>query len=88
MVRFHPGGLIKETTMTREQLKELIEDLEEIVCTEGEDTGVILLSSDSPSHYNHKFNCYVYDKEYFSDLGAALVNLHKKMKHIEGKLDA
>lgn len=50
--------------------------IESIVCTEGCDRGVILLSSDSPTHYDTAAKCQVYDNENFSPLGDALVKLH------------
>lgn len=52
--------------------------LEAIVCTEGCDRGVILLSSDGPTHtelVNGK-KVQVYDHENFSPLGDALIELH------------
>lgn len=49
--------------------------LEKIVVTQGEDAGVILLSSDSPTHYDADKRCQVYDNEYFSPLGKALVSV-------------
>ena len=44
-----------------------------IVISEGTDSGVILLSSESPSHYDMRIHHQVYDYEHFSPLGDALV---------------
>ena len=54
------------------------QQLEEIVCPEGDDAGVILKSSESPTHVEeiNGRRVMVYDNEYFSELGAALVKLH------------
>ena len=53
--------------------------LEEVVCPEGDDAGVILKSSESPTHVEeiNGRRVVVYDKAYFSELGEALVELHK-----------
>lgn len=61
------------------QLELIREAIEKIVVTEGEDAGVVLLSDEAPVH--HEFvngkPVQVYDLEYFSELGTALVNLHR-----------
>lgn len=63
--------------------------LEMIVCTEGCDAGVVLLSQDGPTHYDAEAKCQVYDHEYFSPLGDALIALHKKLSSLcEDKSDA
>jgi len=53
--------------------------LQEIVCTEEVDAGVVLLSNDGPTHKeklgDREFE--VYDHQYFSPLGDALIELHK-----------
>lgn len=55
---------------------ELIRDkLKTIVCTEGCDRGVVLLSNDGPTHYDAETKCEVYDHENFSPLGDALIEL-------------
>lgn len=56
--------------------------LEKIVCTKSPDEGVILLSDDSPTHYDSEANCHVYDNEYFSPLGGALIALHKRLSSV------
>ena len=62
-----------------ESLKKIVSNakdrLDEIVVTSGEDRGVILMSSESPMHYDKDLKCHVYDVENFSDLGNALVKL-------------
>lgn len=64
-----------------------IAKLEEIVCTEGCDAGVVLLSEEGPTHqevWDGK-PVRVYDHEYFSPLGDALIALYKILK---GESDA
>jgi hypothetical protein len=47
--------------------------LGKIVCTEGDDKGVVLLSSDGPTKHDPKVNGQVYIHEHFSPLGDALI---------------
>lgn len=49
--------------------------LEEAVCTVGQDKGVVMLSSDGPTHSEtiNGREVQVYDHEYFSPLGDALI---------------
>lgn len=54
--------------------------LEVIVCTVGCDAGVVMLSEDGPTHWDPVTKCYVYDHEYFSPLGDALIDLHQTLK--------
>ena len=57
--------------------------LEEIVVTEGCDTGVVLLSDHGTTHKEMDTDgkvIEVYDLEYFSPLGNALIRLHKILK--------
>jgi len=49
--------------------------IEKIVCTEGVDKGVVLLSNEGPTHYDEEVDGQVYDHEYFSPLGDALIGL-------------
>ena len=60
-------------------LGEAISDLEKIVCVVPPDDGVILLSNDSPTHYDPETNCQVYEHQHFSPLGDALVALHEHL---------
>ena len=64
---------------------EALKQLEEIVCTEGCDAGVVLLSQDGPTHYDAELKCHVYDHEYFSPLGGALIALHKKLSSLNSQ---
>lgn len=64
----------------RRIVNEALGDLANIVCTDDVDGGVVLLSNDSPTHYDSERNCQVYNHEHFSPLGDALVALHKKLK--------
>jgi hypothetical protein len=50
--------------------------LEDVVCTVGVDKGVVLLSEHGPTHYDPDLNCQVYDHEYFSPLGDALIAIY------------
>jgi hypothetical protein len=56
--------------------------LERIVCTEGEDAGVILLDHEGTTHTEEidGRKVSVYDHAYFSPLGDALIALHKTLK--------
>ena len=59
-------------------------NLERIAVCHGEDAGVILLDSDSASHWSTEFRCQVYDKEHFSDLGHAIVTAWEEtFSHVE-----
>ena len=62
------------------KLAEARELLEAIVCTEGEDKGVILVDHESPTYYEPKVEAWVYKHEHFSPLGDALIKLHEKLK--------
>jgi hypothetical protein len=59
----------------RRQLSAIREAIDKIVVTEGQDAGVILLSDDSPTHFDPEAKCQVYEHENFSPLGDALVAL-------------
>ena len=64
----------------KRQLAEAREALDQIVVSEGEDAGVILLSSNSPGDYDPERKVYVYRHEFFSPLGDALVKLARSLK--------
>lgn len=55
--------------------KKILDKLEFIVVTEGDDKGIVLLSSDGATHYDEASKCQVYDHENFSPLGDALIEL-------------
>lgn len=59
-----------------EKLKLIRTAIEAIVIPSGDDAGVLLVSSESPTTHKDGVGV-VYDKEYFSDMGAALVALWK-----------
>lgn len=65
-----------EVSRLTNQIAAIREQLETIVCTEGIDAGVVLLSHDGPTHFDPAVNMQVYDHEYFSPLGDALIALH------------
>lgn len=56
-----------------DRLKTIAALLEEAVCTEGCDKGVILLSDHGTTHREEGVSCPIYDHEYFSPLGDALI---------------
>ena len=56
--------------------------LRAIVVTEGCDAGVVLLSHESPCHYDAAMECEVYDHDHFSPLGDALVELHNALEEV------
>ncbi len=68
-----------------ERLTKVIEtakaQLETIVCTVEPDAGVVLLSHEGPTHYDAEHKCQVYDHDYFSPLGDALIALHKLLSN-------
>jgi hypothetical protein len=59
-----------------EKLVSIRQAIEAIVIPRGDDAGVLLVSSESPTTYKEGLG-QVYDKEYFSDMGEALVSLWK-----------
>lgn len=69
------GEAAKVVDELRRKLAAIRDALAEIVISEGEDAGVILLSDESPTHYDAEAKCQVYDHENFSPLGDALVSV-------------
>lgn len=67
--------LAAENERLKSNAKEIATRLTEIVITEGEDAGVVLLSQDGTTHYDESVKGQVYDHNYFSPLGDALMNL-------------
>ena len=55
------------------RLKAIRDKLETIVCTDHQDAGVVLLSQEGATHYDAEQKCQVYDHEFFSPLGDALI---------------
>lgn len=49
--------------------------LRKIVCVEEPDDGVVLLSNDSPTHFDDEYGMQVYDHDHFSPLGDGLIEL-------------
>lgn len=66
-----------------EKLQVIRSKLEEIVCTEGCDRGVVLLSQEGSTHYDPELKVNVYDHENFSPLGDALIELYDLIKEVE-----
>lgn len=72
----HGEAEIERTEMKAlAQLREIRDKLASIVCTEGCDKGVVMLSDDGPCHYDAALKCQVYDHDYFSPLGDALIEV-------------
>lgn len=67
-----------------ERTREYAVRLGEAVISEGEDSGVILLSHDSPTQYDATLGCHVYLHDHFSPLGDHLVRLHRDMVETVG----
>lgn len=64
-------------------IDEAIKKLEDIVCVNHPDDGVVYLSNDSPTYYSEKLKCRVYQHEHFSPLGDALIELHEILLKIK-----
>lgn len=62
------------------KLKSAREALKEIVCTVGEDRGVIFVDHESPTQYDAGLKCQVYLHENFSPLGDALISLWNEIQ--------
>jgi len=67
--------LIARIRSLEKLVADMREAIEQIVCTDEIDRGVILLSSEGPTHYDSKLQCLVYEREHFSELGDAMVLL-------------
>lgn len=61
-------------------LMEIRSKIEEAVCTEGCDKGVVMLDHQGTTHYDKELKVNVYDHEYFSPLGDALIAIHDLTK--------
>lgn len=58
-----------------ERLKLIRVKLQEIVCVEGVDKGVIFKNSESQTYYDAELKASVYKHQHFSELGDALIEL-------------
>lgn len=67
-----------ENRRLRRTIEAVRSKLEDIVCTEGEDAGVVLLSTEAPYEPERVNGIPVYQLEYFTPLGEALMDLYKK----------
>lgn len=72
-------ALLASVKQLEKSLAAVRSKLAEIVCTEGCDAGVVMLSNDGPTHSETHGGrtIQVYDHEYFSPLGDALVEAWK-----------
>jgi hypothetical protein len=66
------------------RVREYTDRLGEAVISEGEDSGVIMLSHDAPTKYDATLGCHVYLHDHFSPLGDHLVRLHRDMVETVG----
>lgn len=67
----------------RRRLETARTKLAEIAVTEGEDSGVIWLSTESPTYFDAELGVHVYEHEHFSQLGDALVELARILEGSE-----
>ncbi len=74
---------------SNKRLKEIRELLEKAVCVTEPDMGVILLSSNGPTHTEvvNGRPSKVYDHQYFSPLGDALISIWKKTQNLAWRSD-
>lgn len=70
----------QESEGLRAALTQVRQSLAAIVIDEGDDAGLFLLSADSPTHYDAELRALVYDNDYFSPLGEALVMLARMVR--------
>ncbi len=71
------GPRVPSASQLVNKKQELKTKLEEIVCTEGIDAGVVLKSEQGSTKYDPELKCNVYVHEYFSPLGDALIELYE-----------
>lgn len=62
---------------TNRRIKSIRDSVETVVCTVGEDKGVILLSEYGATKYDEELKCQVYIHEHFSPLGDAMIAIHE-----------
>lgn len=65
------------TAVLQDRLTQIREAIEKIAVTKGEDSGVILLSDESPTKWDEQRKVNVYRHEHFSPLGDAMVALYR-----------
>ncbi len=59
------------------EVEALLTKLQTIVCHDGCDAGVVLLDQEGRTTWSDEHQCEVYDLEFFSPLGQALMELHQ-----------
>ena len=79
MLKTKAGDLERQRNHLTAQLTAAKLAVERILCTQGCDAGVVLLSNQSTSHYDPEVQGQVYDHEYFSPLGDALIELYETL---------
>lgn len=79
--------LVAQNDQLRQAMADVTQRLEAIVCTEGCDRGVILLSHEGPTHTEvvNGRPMQVYDHENFSPLGDALIELYERSRERSGQ---
>jgi len=73
----HRERLKNDIDRLEARLQKIGDAMEKVIVTEGEDAGVVLLSNDAPTTWNEGLGVAVYDLQYFSPLGAALMALYQ-----------
>ena len=74
------ADLCDECERLKQQLTESRESLKQIVCTEGQDRGLVLQDHESPTKYNEVLKFHVYEHDNFSPLGDALISLWEQLQ--------
>ena len=73
--------LIEPGLLTPEQrLAEIARIISTAIETVGEDAGVVILDYQGTTYFDHELKAHVYDHEYFSPLGDALMAVFKLAK--------
>lgn len=73
----HRERLKNDIDRLESRLQKIGDKLEGIVVTEGEDAGVVLLSTDAPCRYEAGCDVPIYGLAYFSPLGEALMEVYQ-----------
>ena len=82
-LRFPVGSVIRHVETLERTLSDVRKAIERIVCTEGEDAGVVLLSQDGVTHREviDGKTVHVYDLKYFSPLGEVLMGMYRLVEN-------
>jgi len=72
----HRERLKNDIGRLESRLQKISDTMENIVVTEGEDAGVVLLSTEAPCRYEAGSNVAIYGLPYFSPLGESLMEVY------------